>query len=404
MLALMRNGQKICVKLVYKLPDKLKILNKNIIAYTECKEKPNTSLEEKSKYQQKINGEEADKKFMEDFLKNEKNIINFKHKNCLKITWLGDFINHYVYLSEYCNNRDMLKFSKNIKRFLPINKGLVVPYFNFMSENLLRYFTTQILSAIEFFKNFKIIHGNLTLENILINNNFQIKITDFACSRFIRSNEIFSLKKNQLENSPEYLAPEFFRSDKFVEFRDAHKIDIFSLGCCLFMMATLKSLFEENKNNAQENSCIEHIVKQVRKIPDLLEMYTGKKWNPDFVKILQRMMEPFEKGRINIDELINSNWVRNNQRNLGKIEAVYQTVPNKMITEMMKADHVGYYNTSSREKEDEFLKITNSSINSKVIYNHIQIKKNISMQKNPNIKNLKYCNKNNVMNSKIRKT
>jgi len=156
MLAAMRNGQKICVKFVYKLPDKLKILNKNIIAYTECRDKQ-IPLEEKSKYQQKITSEELDKKFIEDFLKNEKNIINFKHKNCLKITWLGDFINHYVYLSEYCNNRDMLKFSNNFKTFLTINKGLVVPYFNLMSENLLRYFTTQILSAIEFFKNFKIL-------------------------------------------------------------------------------------------------------------------------------------------------------------------------------------------------------------------------------------------------------
>jgi serine/threonine protein kinase len=405
MLATMRNGQKISIKFVYKHSDMMKTLNNKIKIYSECKEKAK-SVEEKLKFQEKISIHEGSKKTIEDFLKNEKNIVNFKHKNCLKITWFGDFINHYVFLSEYSSNRDMSKFSKNFKKFLPINKNLKLPSFNLMSENLLRYFTTQILSAIEFFKNFRIVHGNLTLDNILITNNFQIKITDFACSKFMRSNELFSTKKNQNENSFDYLAPEFFRNDKFVEFRDAHKIDIFSLGCCLFMMATGRSLFEENKNNrSTENSYIEHIVKQVRKIPELLEEYTRKKWSPDFVKILQRMLEPFEKGRINIDELINSNWVRNNQRNLNKIESVYQSYPGKMITEMMKADHVSFYNNNCREKEDEFLKKKNLSIETKVLYNHIVIEKdNICMKKNLHFKNMKSCNKSNVKIKKIRMT
>ena len=105
-----------------------------------------------------------------------------------------------------------------------------------------------MISLLECFESIRLVHGNLSPSNILLTKDLQIKVTDFACSRFLYGNEVFKLRKNEHEVDITFQPPEYFRMSNVVELKDANKIDIFSFGCCLYFMATGENLFKDLEN------------------------------------------------------------------------------------------------------------------------------------------------------------
>ena len=53
---------------------------------------------------------------------------------------------------------------------------------NVLSEIIICYFTKQILEALQYIHNCKIIHMDIKHGNILVNSNLNIKLTDFSDS------------------------------------------------------------------------------------------------------------------------------------------------------------------------------------------------------------------------------
>jgi serine/threonine protein kinase len=97
------------------------------------------------------------------------------------------------------------------------------------SENQTRFYLAQIIFAIEFLHNKKIIYRDLKPENIILDTKGYIKITDFGLA-----------KENIGEDSgctqtfcgtPEYLAPEVIRGDKY-----GKAVDVWCLGILLYEM------------------------------------------------------------------------------------------------------------------------------------------------------------------------
>ena len=76
---------------------------------------------------------------------------------------------------------------------------------------------------------FRLVHGNLSAENILITENYQVKITDFSCSRYYKEDP-FKIMQYLNEIDIDYQPAEFFKNN-YLDWRDIHKIDLFSLGC-----------------------------------------------------------------------------------------------------------------------------------------------------------------------------
>jgi serine/threonine protein kinase len=178
--------------------------------------------------------------------------MRINHKNCLKINWFGDFNNHYVFVSDNCEKKDLNTFINNLYKF---ESGLDSNNSNYkegrqkyLSESVMKYITHQMISLLECFESIRLVHGNLSPSNILLTKDLQIKVTDFACSRFLYGNEVFKLRKNEHEVDITSQPPEYFRMSNVVELKDANKIDIFSFGCCLYFMATGENLFKDLEN------------------------------------------------------------------------------------------------------------------------------------------------------------
>ena len=99
-----------------------------------------------------------------------------------------------------------------------------------LSETLLAYITKQILDGLSFLHQSKIIHMDIKHQNILIDKNLQIKLTDLSVS-FSYSNQpqyiVLPVAGTSLFMSPEILGK------KQININDCNKIDIFSLGIFL---------------------------------------------------------------------------------------------------------------------------------------------------------------------------
>jgi calcium-dependent protein kinase len=158
----------------------------------------------------------------EDRLFNEINILKkVDHPNIIKIyEFFKDSVNYYM-VSELCEEGDLFyKLSKKA----------------FFSEKLVCFIMKQIFSAVAYLHSKDILHGDLKLENILIDSSpynssnleedfFDIKLIDFGCSRFFSMRNQSGVIGTNIYFSPEILDNNFDESS-----------DIWACGVIMYML------------------------------------------------------------------------------------------------------------------------------------------------------------------------
>ncbi|XP_022237900.1 serine/threonine-protein kinase SIK2-like isoform X2 [Limulus polyphemus] len=87
---------------------------------------------------------------------------------------------------------------------------------------------SQIVSAVQYCHNQCIVHRDLKAENLLLDDNMNIKIADFGFSNYYSLDNLLTTWCG----SPPYAAPEVFEGKKYV----GPEIDVWSLGVVLYVM------------------------------------------------------------------------------------------------------------------------------------------------------------------------
>lgn len=96
-----------------------------------------------------------------------------------------------------------------------------------MGEDNGRFFMHQMIDAVEYMHNLRCVHRDLKLENILVDDNLDLKIADFG---FACYKSIDNLKSYR--GTMTYMAPEIKEGKNY----DGTQVDLFSIGVILFII------------------------------------------------------------------------------------------------------------------------------------------------------------------------
>jgi len=129
---------------------------------------------------------------------------------------------NFVYIVlELCRKRSLMELHKRRKA---------------ITEPEARYFLHQILLGCLYLHDNKIIHRDLKLGNVFLNDNMEVKIGDFGLATKV---DYDGERKRTLCGTPNYIAPEVLGKKGH-----SYEVDVWSLGCILYTLLVGKPPFE----------------------------------------------------------------------------------------------------------------------------------------------------------------
>eukprot|EP00794_Sanderia_malayensis_P016568 gene16568-18248_t len=127
---------------------------------------------------------------------------------------------NFVYvILELCRRRSMMELHKRRKA---------------LSEPEVRYYMKHIVEGCRYLHTTNIIHRDLKLGNLFLNDEMEVKIGDFGLAAKFEGE-----RKKTLCGTPNYIAPEVLTKKGH-----GHEVDVWSLGCILYTLLVGKPPFE----------------------------------------------------------------------------------------------------------------------------------------------------------------
>lgn len=265
------------------------------------------------------------KKMLETEIDIMKELITKEHPNIVKCYDIIDDLDVIYIIMEYCDGNDLssLLIGKQFK------------------DKYLRYYFGQIINAIKFLRDNKIIHRDMKPKNILLSSNKKIiKLCDFGFAKHVDT-----LKRiTTICGSPLYMAPELYKQESYTE-----SIDIWSLGIILYELVFGYHPFA--KYNDVESLSIS-VVKN--------DIYVGENTevNQNCLNLIKLMLKKHEFERIAIDDLFEHVWIKNDC-NLTEGELSNMFTINPIVLDL-------YSTTSTPYTNDENTTLSSKSISNSV--------------------------------------
>lgn len=156
------------------------------------------------------------------------------HKHIVEFySFFEDDQNVYIIL-ELCRRRSLMEMHKRRKA---------------ITEPETRYFMRQIVQACQYLHDNKIIHRDLKLGNLFLNDDMELKIGDFGLATKV---DFEGERKKTLCGTPNYIAPEVLNKKGH-----SYEVDVWSLGCILYTLLIGKPPFE--------TSCLKDTYAKIKK-------------------------------------------------------------------------------------------------------------------------------------------
>ncbi|XP_066466755.1 serine/threonine-protein kinase PLK1 [Tiliqua scincoides] len=177
---------------------------------------------------------------------------------------------HFVFiLLELCRRRSLLELHKRRKA---------------LTEPEARYYLRQIILGCQYLHSNRVIHRDLKLGNLFLNDDMEVKIGDFGLATKV---EYDGERKKTLCGTPNYIAPEVL--DKKGH---SFEVDIWSIGCIMYTLLVGKPPFE----TASLSQTYRRIKNNEYTIPSHI--------NPVAANLIQKMLRPDPATRPTVDELL----------------------------------------------------------------------------------------------------
>lgn len=157
-----------------------------------------------------------------DHVKNEKNILSeIHHPFIVDLLWFHKDKNLLYMLFPYVCGGELFSYLRSAGRF---------------NSHTSMFYSVEIVSALEYLHSLSIVYRDLKPENLLLDRDGHIKITDFGFAKKV------SDRTWTLCGTPEYLAPEIIQSKGHNK-----AVDWWALGILIFeMLAGYPPFFDDN--------------------------------------------------------------------------------------------------------------------------------------------------------------
>ena len=253
-------------------------------------------------------------------IKDEIDILkNLEHPDIVRIIESFNTRESYVLVTEYCEGGELYDQVKNQ-----------------LSETQIAVIFKQLLSGLAYLHSHNIVHRDLKLENILIQeiekskttgeDLFNIKIIDFGTAR------IFSSKKKpqSIVGSSYYIAPEVLRQHYNKE------CDLWSVGVILYMFIVGHAPFD----GCDDEEITGNIQKGIYKKDER----RWKKASKEVKELIQKLLIYNPKKRLTALEALKHPWFK-----LADSNILYDNVPKNEVIECIR--NLLTYNISSKLEE-----------------------------------------------------
>ncbi|KAJ8412525.1 hypothetical protein AAFF_G00128610 [Aldrovandia affinis] len=202
-----------------------------------------------------------------------------RHPNITQLLDVLETENSYYLVMELCPGGNLMNRIYEKKR---------------LEEKEAQKYVRQLVMAVEHLHRAGVVHRDLKIENLLLDENDNIKLIDFGlsnCAGILGYSDPFSTQCG----SPAYAAPELLSRKKY-----GPKVDVWSIGVNMYAMltGTLPFTVEPFSLRALHQKMVD---KEMNPLPAQLSL--------DAVSLVKNLMEPDPNKRPNIHQVMSDPWL-----------------------------------------------------------------------------------------------
>lgn len=232
-----------------------------------------------------------------------------KHPNIVRLYEIFESEKHMLHVNELCVGGDLLTYVRKRRR---------------LRENLAKYLFLQIIDGLRYMHSKGILHRDVKLDNLLLDETGKVKICDFGVSRFVSPGQLMT----EQCGTPAYIAPEILKGRGYT----GYAIDVWSAGVVLYAMLYGSVPFKGN--GIQEMH------------PYILagDYKLGEEASETAKDLIRKILNVNEKERITIEGILSHEWMQNikpidnifNQEELEEIDNDFNISQAKNIYKLYK--------------------------------------------------------------------
>lgn len=206
------------------------------------------------------------------------NMKRLSHHNIAKLYEVFENRASIFYVMEYATEGDLLNL---IETRGPLD------------EDSARFIAVQIVHGLKHCHSKGVLHRDIKLDNILLSDNFVVKICDFGISKLVKKGEVMT----EDSGTAVYIAPEVITGKGYSGFQS----DIWSLGVTLYIVLTGRMPFKPPANQSSE--VLHQLIKKGEfTFPENIPL------SPDVQDLIKQMLCVNPEKRITVDQIMKHPW------------------------------------------------------------------------------------------------
>jgi len=171
-----------------------------------------------------------------------------------------------------------------------------------LDEATARHYFRQMIAALKHLHDHGVCHLDFSLENLLMDSNYDVKLCDFGVARQVPSDgSKFAGITREKPGKLRYMAPEVLGGQPF----DGKAADMFSLGVTLYSMLTGNAPFEAAHAKDKRYQYVSS--GRLRQMLDILQL--RGRVSDDALSLLEGLL-CFEGKRLTVDQVLAHPWVQ----------------------------------------------------------------------------------------------